>query len=273
VKGKLAAKENERSLMNLLGSPEAVRRFQTAAIEYVRRSPKLLKTDPNSLIMALVAVAQFKFLPSGISGEAFIVPYGDEAKFQMGYQGYVTLFYRAGMKDIKTVLVHKNDHFVYEEGLETKLEHTPTKFGEARGDLIGVYAVATTPNGGKVFKVMSKDDIMAIKAMSKAASKPESPWNSGDPEKWMWRKTCLIQLGKLLPKSAEIHKAIELDYEAEGFERPKLDAGGIAAAPAPHAPEQVEATVLCEKCKQPERFSEDGVDRLCCMEKETTVEA
>lgn len=221
------------------GNPKDAAAFKVAAIDYVRRMPKLLECNRISLLSAFVNLAQFRFMPMGVNGQGYIIPYGSEAKFQIGYQGYVDLFYRAGVKSVKALVVYSNEHFRYEEGLETLLEHTPTKFGEKKGDPVGVYAVAVTPTGGKVFKVMSRDEVMAIKNMSKAKDKKDSPWNSGDPEMWMWKKTCLIQLAKLLPKSIEIQRAIELDYEGEGADRPTLDAGGPAVGRASHAPEPI----------------------------------
>lgn len=256
------------------GDKEKAQRFMASAIEYVRRVPRLLETDRTSLVMAFVQSAQFNFLPSGVGGEAYVIPYGKEAKFQIGYGGYVTLFYRAGVKSIKALIVYSNDHFRYEEGLNTVLEHIPVKFGEKRGDPIGVYTVAVTPNGGTVFKVMSKDDVMAIKNMSKAKDKKDSPWNTGDPELWMWKKTCLIQMSKLLPKSAEIIRAIELDYEGEGSAKPHLDAGGPAVGSASHVPDQVVTPAVEEpkpaaedlKCpagKHPADKVTDGVCSSC----------
>jgi recombination protein RecT len=255
--------------------------FKVAAVDYVRKMPKLLECNRISLLSAFVQVAAFKFMPMGVNGEAFIIPYGSEAKFQMGYQGYITIFYRAGIKDVKAIIVYDNEHFVYQEGLNTILEHIPTKFGETKGTPVGVYAVATTPAGGKVFKVMSKDEVMAIKNMSKAKDKKDSPWNSGDPEMWMWKKTCLIQLSKLLPKSQEIQRAVELDYEAEGIIERPLDPGGPAVGAVHHGP--VASTIVdaetnevetprCPKGVHDGSRMSDG-DCMACMEEETAAAA
>jgi recombination protein RecT len=237
------------------GDKEKAQRFMAAAIEYVRRVPKLLECDRTSLVMAFVQSAQFNFLPSGVGGEAYVIPYGKDAKFQIGYQGYVTLFYRAGVKSVKALIIYENDKWEYAEGLDTTLVHVPTAFGKPKGDPIGVYAVAVTPNGGRVFKVMSKDEVMAIKDLSKAKNTKDSPWNSDkDPELWMWKKTCLIQLSKLLPKSAELIQAVAVDYEGEGIDRPNLDAGGAAVGSSFHEPEKTlpkepEGERDPEKCK------------------------
>lgn len=219
------------------GNSKEALSFKTACVDYVRKTPKLLQCDRMSLLSAFVQAAQLNLMPSSVMSEAYIIPYGTEAKFQPGYQGLATLAWRSGnVKALKSVIVYKNDRFEYSEGLDTKLYHVPTSFGQSRGEAVGVYAVADTTNGGKLYKVMSKEQVMAIKAMSKAAKKPESPWNSKDPELWMWQKTCLIQLLKLLPKSAELKIAIESDYEAEGLDRKYIVAEGPAIGEAFHGP-------------------------------------
>ena len=221
------------------GNDDEAKRFLTAAIEYVRKVPKLLECDKMSLIMAFVQSAQFRFMPSGVSGEAYVIPYGKEAKFQLGYQGLVTLLYRSGkVSGITANIIYENDAFDYEEGLNAKLVHKPAMFGKPKGEAIGVYTVVQMADGSKTFKVMDKDAIMGIKDLSKAKGSKESPWNSDkDPQKWMWAKTCLIQHSKLLPKTQELQQAIEKDFEGEGINKSPLDAGGIAVARAFHTPE------------------------------------
>ncbi len=227
------------------GNNEEALRFMTASIEYVRRVPKLLETDKTSLLLALVQAAQFRFMPSGVSGEAYIIPYGREAKFQIGYQGIVTLLYRTNkISGLTANIVYANDEFSYAEGLETHLIHKPAFFGKEKGEAIGVYTVASMSDGTKTFKVMDKAGIMALKNMSKAKNAKESPWNSNDPELWMWKKTCLIQHAKLLPKTQELHKAIEKDYEGEGMEKPHFDAGGPGVGRAFHSATPVDSEIV-----------------------------
>lgn len=223
------------------GNKDEANRFLTAAIEYVRKVPKLLECEPTSLMMAFVQSAQFRFMPSSVGGEAYVIPYGSEAKFQLGYQGIVTLLYRTNkVKAISANIVYKNDDFEYEEGLSPKLKHKFSPFADVkdRGEPVGVYTVADMGDNIRTFKVMGKDSIMGIKNLSKAKGSKESPWNSDkDPENWMWKKTCLIQHAKLLPKTQELQQAIEIDYEGEGIDKPVIDAGGIATAKVSHAPE------------------------------------
>lgn len=212
--------------------------FKTAAVDYVRRVPKLLECNRISLLSAFVQAAQFRFMPSGVAGECYIIPYGTEAKFQIGYQGIVTLLYRTGkVVGITSNIIYENDDFEYQEGLDANLMHKPAMFGKAKGKPIGVYTVAIMKGGSKTFKVMDEDAINGIKELSKAKNSKESPWNSEkDPEMWMWKKTCLIQHAKLLPKTQELQQAIEKDYEGEGMDRGNFDAGGPAVGRAFHEP-------------------------------------
>ena len=258
-------RDGYKQILNYYGGNEQeANRFMTGAIEYIRRVPKLLECDRASLLMAFVQSAQFRFMPSGVSGEAYVIPYGREAKFQLGYQGIVTLLYRnVNVRGISSNIVYENDDFDYEEGLEPHLIHKPAAFGKARGEAIGVYTVAQLAGGAKTFKVMGRDAVMGIKDLSKAKDTKDSPWNSKlDPEKWMWRKTCLIQHAKLLPKTQELQQAIEIDYEGEGLDRPRLDPGAAAAAPSYHGPQED-----LMKCGHPKSaLSEDGVDCLACLD-------
>lgn len=219
-----------------MGDEEKAKRFMTSAIEYVRRVPKLLECDRTSLMMSLVQLAQFNFLPSNVAGEAYIIPYGPEAKFQLGYQGLVSLFYRAGIKKITGEIIRENDTYSYKNGV---LEHDidMTKTHSQRGKPIGAYVAIVLPSGETAYKYMNADDILAHgKKFSKAFNKADSPWKpENDPELWMWKKTVLVQAGKLVPKNAEIQQAIAKDYEASTLHKaPALDAAGPGAGAALH---------------------------------------
>ena len=224
------------------GDKRGALQFKTAVVDYVRKVPKLLECNRQSLLSAFVQLAQFNFMPSSVMGEAYVIPYGAEAKFQIGYQGIVSLLYRTNkVKSVTSTIIYKNDTFEYEEGLTPRLYHKPTPFGADKGEAIGVYTVAVLSGGVSTFKVMSKEEVMEIKELSKAKSSKESPWNSDkDPQFGMWRKTCLIQHSKFLPKTADFQVALEKDMDGEGMEKNGgLDAGGIAVGRALHGPQPV----------------------------------
>lgn len=253
LRGNLAAPEFEKSIQSYYkGNKHEALKFKTSIIDYVRAVPKLLECDRISLLSAFAKSAQFRFMPSNVGGECYILPYGGQAKFQLGYQGIITLLFRTNkISTITSHIIYANDGFDYEEGLDSKLVHKPAMFGKPKGDPIGVYTVVTMTDGNKSFKVMDKDGVMGIKKLSKAQSSKESPWNSDkDPELWMWKKTCLIQHAKLLPKTEEIIEAIGRDNEVEAGDTP-LDADGPATGKASHAPDKVvkDAVVKDDKKK------------------------
>lgn len=211
-RAQLAHKDLHQQVLNYFGGNEDItRKFESSAVHVVRKIPKLLECDRSTLMEALITCADLKLFPSSASGEAYILPYKGKAQFQIGYQGLITLFYRAGVETITSKIVYKNDVFEYEEGLTPKLIHKPN-LTEKRGNPTHVYAIAVV-NGEKLFHVMSEDDVMKFKKFSQSASSDFSPWNKNDPELWMWRKTCIKQLGKVLPKNETIHKAISRDNQ------------------------------------------------------------
>lgn len=218
------------------GEKDKAMKFMSAVVRSVQTIPQLLECSKDSLMTAFMTCAEFELYPSNASGEAYVIPYKGKAQFQLGYQGIVTLAYRAGVEALTSNIVYEKDQFEYEEGLEPKLVHKPYLDGD-RGKPRLVYAIGQV-NGQKVFKVLVAGDVMKFKNLSQTKGSQYSPWNSGnDPELWMWRKTCIKQLGKLLPKNDAMQRAIAKD-NAEDSILPQfqLDAGGPAVGKALHDP-------------------------------------
>jgi recombination protein RecT len=210
----------------------------------IKNNPKLAGCTQLSLLGALFQCAQLGLEPN-IEGQAYIIPYTNskkekdpetgktvwvkrtEAQFQIGYKGYIELFYRHGSAiSIDMHTVYENDVFEYNYGTNRYLNHCP-KLGD-RGKPIGYYAIATLSNGGNVFKVMSRkeciehgqkhsktyitteyDDKTKKYVKCEPHFDPNSPWVTDTNA--MCKKTVLVQLAKLLPKSVELQKALALD--------------------------------------------------------------
>lgn len=217
---------------------EKALKFMSAVVHSVQKTPGLLDCDRTTLLNAFMSCAEYQLFPSSVSGEAYVLPYKGKAQFQLGYQGIITLLYRAGMEGVNTGIVFEKDHFDYEEGLEPRLVHKPNVF-EDRGKPIGVYAIATV-NGNKLFKVMSEAEVLKFREFSQSKASDYSPWkDKNDPEKWMWRKTAIKQLAKILPKNDTIVRAIDKENEDSTVPRANLDASGPAVGRALHATEPV----------------------------------
>ncbi|MED0762673.1 recombinase RecT, partial [Aneurinibacillus thermoaerophilus] len=77
----------------------------------------------------------------GLIGHCYIIPYGREAQFIIGYKGMIDLARRSGqIEQIYAHAVYEADHFEYELGLHPKLVHKPAT--GRRGAIQYVYAVA-----------------------------------------------------------------------------------------------------------------------------------
>lgn len=230
------------------GDKRAAMRFMTGFVDHIRRIPKLMECTPVSLINSAMMIASFRFTPSSTAGEAYIIPYANhgvlEAQFQMGYQGYVVLFYRAGVRAIQGEIVREHDDFSLENGIPVhKIDPRLSK--EKRGKAIGAYVRVVLPSGEPVYKYMNGEDIIShAKKFSKAFNKSDSPWNeSNDPELHMWKKTVLLQMKSMLPKNSELIRAMEEDFKDSTVSTASvLDAGGPAVGRSAHAPAELPAT-------------------------------
>lgn len=147
-----------------------------------------------------------------------------ECNFQMGYPGLLDLARNSGeILSVHAMDVRPEDEFNYEYGMNEMFRHKP---GEDRGmdekNILKFYAYARLKNGGFQFVVMSKAQVDKIRARSQAAE--NGPWVTDYVQ--MGKKTAIIQLCKLLPRSTRMSDALEADGDGTGK---VFDADGKAA--------------------------------------------
>jgi recombination protein RecT len=193
-------------------TPERLLRI---ALSECRRTPKLAECSQASLLSAIFSCAQLGLEPGGSLGHAYLVPYGRDVQFILGYRGMIDLARRSGMlESITAHAVFEGDEFECELGLEHNLRHRPDWENPNRSDaskLMFVYAVAKLKDGGHQFEVMSRLEVDQIKRRSKSGS--SGPWVSDYVA--MALKTVVRRLFKWLPVSIELAKAVGLDEAAE----------------------------------------------------------
>lgn len=219
--------KSARELGRALPAHMRPERIVRIALTTLKTNPKLYQCDPYSFLGALFQCAQLGLEPN-IEGQAYIIPYNTSVKtdagwqkklvaqFQIGYKGYVDLFWRhSSAVSLQMETIHKHDHFSCDLGAN-ELSHKLPPFGEERGDVVGYYAMANLKGGGRTFKVMSKEEAEKFaKRFTKCWDKQKNEFMEGTP----WRdhfdamamKTVLKQLMKLLPKSIEIQRALSMD--------------------------------------------------------------
>ncbi|MET7616983.1 recombinase RecT [Streptomyces sp. NPDC005408] len=233
--------EIERALPAHLGGADRIARI---ALTELRRVEHLAECTQESFAGALMTCAQLGLEPGGVSGEAYLLPFWSkkarayEVQLVLGYQGMIKLYWQHPLAaGLDTHTVHEGDLFEYEYGLEPKLKHIPAR-GNAKGQPSDYYAVARLTNGGSAFVVLDVEDVETIRKRSKA--KDFGPWSTDYDA--MARKTCVRQLFKLLPKSAELARAVahdetvRRDASPEGLDVPgDYIEGELVPQPAPQS--------------------------------------
>jgi recombination protein RecT len=191
-------------------------RFVRCLTTAVQRNKELLNCDQRTLLGAAMLAAQDGLLPDGRFG--VIVPFRDKqtgtkiAQWLPMIAGvYQKLHNSKELKSISATLVYEKDLFEFYQGDTEEIRHIPLMFSE-RGNIIGVYAIAKTMNGGTYREAMSKPEVEA------ARSKSKSPDSQAWSEWWgeMAKKTVIKRLAKRLPISTEDLGWMYREDEEEG---------------------------------------------------------
>lgn len=202
-------------------------------LSQLRDNNRLLQVaanNPASFLLAVMQAGQLGLVPDGFLGKAYLIPYGNEVSFQLGYHGLLELAYRSGMVDDADMdVVMEGDEFEYEYGTNKHLTHKPCR---ERGRPTHYYALIYVKGSQRPhFKVMTIEDVEAHRdRYSKAKDRADSAWVTAFDA--MAMKTVLIQALKLIPKSTELQRAIQ--YE----ERSSVGASvaGMIDTPLPALP-------------------------------------
>jgi recombination protein RecT len=221
-------------------------RLARVALTEVRKNPALAKCDQTSFLGALMTCASLGLEPGGPLGHAYLVPFENrkkgimEVQFIIGYRGMIELARRSGqIMSIEARAVYEGDTFEVVFGLESNLRHIPDFDNPNRvqpDKLRFVYAVAKLRDGGVQFDVMSRREIEAVRAQSRAGT--SGPWVTHYEA--MALKTVMRRLFKWLPISIELAAAIEADERADlGLpqDNPLLEAEVETAQPQQEAQE------------------------------------
>ena len=203
------------AIQKVIAEHVTAERLIKVAITAVLKNPALLECSQESMALALIEVGGLGLEPTGVLGQAYLVPYYNkntqqkEVQLQVGYRGMAELVYRGGrVYDIDPQVVRDGDEFEYRLGLDPVLTHKPA---EGRPDDEGVltyaYAVARFNNGHSKFVVLTREEVNKIRAASKASQR--GPWVDWESE--MWKKSAVRRLCKSLPMSTELERAIAKD--------------------------------------------------------------
>jgi recombination protein RecT len=195
-----------------------VERFIRVAQTAIQSNPHLLTLDRSSLFAACVKSAQDGLLPNG--SEAALVPFKDKVQYLPMVGGILKKIRNSGeLSSITSQLVYEKDEFKYWIDSDGEhLKHEPNMFVD-RGDLIGVYALAKTKDGGVYIEVMTMAQVDDIKKSSRSNN---GPWQ-GPFFTEMIKKSAIRRLSKRLPMSTDLESTLSADDDLYSFEQPKQD--------------------------------------------------
>ena len=190
--------------------------FEFSQNEWLRRC------TPESIYGALILSAQIGLEPSGIRGEAYLVPYKGKCTLIPGWRGLVKLALRSkAVKSVYSHVVYDNDKFRVWLGSEPRVEHEPAVDGDA-GRLRCAYAVAILENGAIDVEVMTLAELEKIRDMAAKGRGGKDGPAYQDWEDQMYRKAPLRRLCKRLPLGDDFHLAAKADELADAGEPDKI---------------------------------------------------
>lgn len=208
VKQFMAMPSTVKRVEELLGDRSS--QFMTSVASMVGSDDKLAKCEPVSLFMACLTAAALDLPINKNLGFAHIIPYGNEAQFQMGWRGYVQLAQRTGQ--YKTISATE----VYEGQLVTEDRLRGNTYdwdAQQSNNVIGYVAIFVLTTGFEKELYMSVDQVRAhADKYSKAYNhgKGYGPWK--DNFDAMALKTVIkMIISKWGPMSVDMQKAISVD--------------------------------------------------------------
>lgn len=195
-------------------------RFISAIISATTVNPALKDCSNQSILSAALLGESLKLSPSPQLGQYYIVPYKNEASFQLGYKGYIQLALRSGQYRKLNVMAIKAGELIKYDALNEEIEVNLIEDETERenAETIGYYAMFEYMNGFRKTMYWSK-------AKMEAHALKYSPGYAADVKKgtkytfWskdfdgMAYKTMLRQLiSKWGVMSIEMQTALDSDY-------------------------------------------------------------
>lgn len=221
VQTMLARVDIQQQIAGILPKHVTPEKLNNLLLVQFRKEPKLFTDCTRESLLGAVLESCQLGLEVGTLGHCWMVPFRNnkrnitEATLLVGYRGMLDLAWRSNkIKAVAAKCVYEGDEIDIMFGLNPQLDHVPWWQREQpteRGKFLLVYAIIETDLGGKMWEVMSADDVEAIRKRSRSGGK--GPWTTDYEE--MAKKTVLRRLLKLAPSSTELQRAVTLDEQGE----------------------------------------------------------
>lgn len=181
----------------------------------------LSKCDKWSVIGGLYMAARVGLEINGPSGDCYLIPYGKQATFVLGYRGARKLALRSPeIAKVETALVWDGDGWVCERSVDGwDWRHEPDLRGVDNEDadkILGGYLVATQTNRliPDTFHPVRGSYLRKVRDFARSKNKREDgPWFKWEPQ--MMLKTVVKSGVKHLPHADDVALAIRTDDQGE----------------------------------------------------------
>lgn len=194
--------DNYALIKSYAKSPEILSRFseivgENNAASYiysviiaVSSDDRLQQCTPQSIMKAAARAATLGMSCDPSIGQAYLVPYGNEATFQIGWRGLRDMAYRTG----KILYINVNALYEGQEWIEDQMTGQARIEGQATShNEIGYFAYIETKDHRVNTRYMSKEEIdMHKERYAKGWKRTGSAWQTAYDK--MARKTVLKQL-------------------------------------------------------------------------------
>ena len=197
----------QKTFKEMLGNK--AKGFLTSLMNTTNGNKQLQEADPKSILKAAAAAAVLDLPIEPNLGQAYIIPYGKEAQFQIGWRGFYQLAMRtAQYKKINVSELYEGEFESYDSITDELIYNRENRISDKATHFIAYFKLL---NGFEKYLVMSKEEIEKhAKTYSKTYSFKNSTWQTNFPA--MARKTVLkLLLSKYGILSLEMQMAQKLD--------------------------------------------------------------
>jgi recombination protein RecT len=169
-------KRVQNGLAAVAGKYLSAERLLRLCINAVKKTPLLLRCDPQTVLGAVMTTAALGLEPNTVQQQAFLIPYKKrtkqgnewvdvyECQFQIGARGFVTLAYRSPLiVQLQAEAIHEGDQFKHRLGSQAMCEFE--KALRERGDLIGAFSYVRMERA-EMTCVLPLEELLKIRARS-----------------------------------------------------------------------------------------------------------
>lgn len=208
LKGYFENEAVKKNLQAMLG--QKAQGFATSVLSVVNNNKLLQRADPASIYSSAMLAASCDLPINPNLGFAAIVPYGDQAQFQIMARGLIQLAIRSGQYEkINNAIVHKGELVKYDP-FKDEYEFDASK--RESDEVIGYMAYFRTIGGYEKYFYMTKEEALAHgKRYSKTFSK--GTWTTNQDAMCLKTvlKLLLSKFGILSIETLGLQRAIRFD--------------------------------------------------------------